>query len=471
MNRAVFLDRDNTIIRNDGDLGDPAQVRLMQGAATAIASMRGLGYRIVVVTNQGGVARGRFTEDDVTGVHDRIAELLQEQSNGAVVDRFYFCPFHPEATVKRYQRDHSWRKPQPGMLLQAAADLKLDLTASWLVGDQLRDVEAGRAAGVRTILLAREWPSVERDEQQPHFLAGSLVESARVIAQHIKPQTPATEPATPRPTRSAAGEGRESSAEPQPEPSSGGARPSGEQAGEAEAPAGPTRSTYPAVAPLQTTHRSGAPRRQTSRPFKPWTIQPVDVRDAAYDEPRRSIDRATKPESETEPPPAAEATEVERDVEVEIERGIEPPAAAEASTPTARPPRRPTSATRPASTAGAAETESAPAAKTEPLTREAEAEPADESAGAGASRIGGGQQIERLLGQILRELRGRTLEHADYSLFKVLALGVAQPVALACVVLGILTAFDSPMTLTNWLLGGAIGQLAVVTLLLLHWQR
>ena len=154
---AVFLDRDNTIIHNDGDLGDPEEVRLIQGVAPAIASLCGLGYRVVVITNQGGVARGKYTEEDVHAVHARIEAMVVERANGARIDGFYFCPFHPEGKVSRYKREHDDRKPRPGMLLRAAEELNLDLSQSWTVGDAERDVEAGAAAGTRTVLLREGW--------------------------------------------------------------------------------------------------------------------------------------------------------------------------------------------------------------------------------------------------------------------------------------------------------------------------
>ncbi len=191
MNRAVFLDRDNTLIHNDGDLGDPEQVRLIQGAASAIASLRGLGYRIVVVTNQGGVARGKFTEADVERVHARIVELVKAASN-THIDRFYFCPHHPEAVEEKYRSDHPWRKPQPGMLKQAAIDLKLDLASSWMVGDAMRDIAAGQAAGTRTILLTELTddsapPKAGDSDIKPDFIVHNLIEAVRIIAQAPRP--------------------------------------------------------------------------------------------------------------------------------------------------------------------------------------------------------------------------------------------------------------------------------------------
>ncbi|HEX7010697.1 MAG TPA: HAD-IIIA family hydrolase [Phycisphaeraceae bacterium] len=212
MHRAVFLDRDNTLIHNDGDLGDPEQVRLIQGAASAIASLCGLGFRVVVVTNQGGVARGKYTEADVEAVHQRIRELVQHAANGARIERFYYCPYHPEGTVKAYRREHPNRKPQPGMLLQAARDLNLDLSQSWMVGDQMRDIAAGAAAGTRTILLTgaqpaevsprkgrkADQPAPPADDAtgvKPDFIAQSLVEAVRIIAQHRKPDSGEDRPA------------------------------------------------------------------------------------------------------------------------------------------------------------------------------------------------------------------------------------------------------------------------------------
>ncbi len=207
MNPAVFLDRDNTIIHNDGDLGDPAGVRLIQGAATAIASLCGLGYKVVVVSNQGGVARGKYSEADVHAVHQRISELIDAGANGARIDRFYYCPYHPEGTVSRYRKEHPSRKPAPGMLLEAARDMDLDLSQSWTIGDQVRDVQAGLAAGTRAILLRHDADQLEQfdpaehsglseqrsqqsgDKATPDFYVRNLVEAVRIVAQQRTPET------------------------------------------------------------------------------------------------------------------------------------------------------------------------------------------------------------------------------------------------------------------------------------------
>jgi D,D-heptose 1,7-bisphosphate phosphatase len=150
---AVFFDRDNTLIANDGYLGDPKGVVLIEGAADAIARARQLGYAAVVFTNQSGVARGMFTEERVHAVNARLDEMLLDQNPAAVIDRHEYCPYHPEAVVEAYRKDSELRKPKPGMILQAAQRLALDLSRSWVIGDAPRDVEAGHAAGCRTILF------------------------------------------------------------------------------------------------------------------------------------------------------------------------------------------------------------------------------------------------------------------------------------------------------------------------------
>ncbi len=184
---AVFLDRDNTLIANDGDLGEPERVRLIDGVAEGLRRLREAGFRLVVVTNQGGVARGRYTEEEVDAVHMRIAQLVDEVAGCQnLIDRFYYCPYHPEATVAEYRREHPWRKPNPGMMVQAARDLALDLTNSWLIGDQVRDIQAGRSAGCRTILISSE-PTVAA-QAQPSATVDDFGEAVELILNEARPR-------------------------------------------------------------------------------------------------------------------------------------------------------------------------------------------------------------------------------------------------------------------------------------------
>jgi D-glycero-D-manno-heptose 1,7-bisphosphate phosphatase len=198
---AVFFDRDNTLIANDGYLGDPRGVELVHGAADAVARARALGYAVVVFSNQSGVARGMFSEEAVHAVNHRMDEMLLDENGHAVIDRHEFCPFHPEATEERYRQDSDLRKPKPGMILQAERQLALDLPRSWVVGDAPRDIEAGKAAGCRTILVNNpsltKSPAAEEPETvKPDFEVESLAEAMEVIARHHA-QKP--EPAEPQP--------------------------------------------------------------------------------------------------------------------------------------------------------------------------------------------------------------------------------------------------------------------------------
>lgn len=184
MQPAVFLDRDNTLIANEGDLGDPSRVELIDGVAAGLRALREAGYRLIVVTNQGGVARGKYTENDVDAVNQRIARLVDEHAGASgLIDRFYYCPYHPEATVAEYRREHPWRKPNPGMLVQAARDLDLDLERSWLIGDQMRDIQAGHAAGCSTVLVAEDATLIA--EAHPTHAASSFADAVgRILKAH-----------------------------------------------------------------------------------------------------------------------------------------------------------------------------------------------------------------------------------------------------------------------------------------------
>jgi len=151
---AAFLDRDGTLIEEVGYPTRPQQIRILGGVARGLARLAEAGFKRIVVTNQSGIARGLMTEDDL----DRFHEALDEQLGllGAAVDAYYACPHHPdrsEAARPDLAIECDCRKPKPGLLLQAAEDLDIDLEASWTVGDTWRDVQAGQAAGLRTIKL------------------------------------------------------------------------------------------------------------------------------------------------------------------------------------------------------------------------------------------------------------------------------------------------------------------------------
>ncbi len=186
---AIFLDRDNTLIEDPGYLADPNQVKLLSGAADTIRRWNEAGYRVVVVTNQSGLARGLITETQLEDIHAQLGLLLEAED--AKVDAIYYCPYldGPEAIVPKYRRDSNLRKPKPGMLLKAAEELNLDLDYSWVVGDGVRDVQAGLAAGCKTILLthSKEPPQ----DVGADYTADSLSQAADIV---LDGGTAATEP-------------------------------------------------------------------------------------------------------------------------------------------------------------------------------------------------------------------------------------------------------------------------------------
>ncbi len=148
---AVFLDRDGTINEEIGYLDRPEKLKLIPGAAEAIRLINASGMKAVVVTNQSGVARGLFDEAVVETVNARLRELLLAE--GGFLDRIYFCPHHPTDGRGRYLLSCDCRKPAPGLLLQAAEELNLDPAVSYIVGDTLKDIEAGERVGARGVLV------------------------------------------------------------------------------------------------------------------------------------------------------------------------------------------------------------------------------------------------------------------------------------------------------------------------------
>lgn len=178
---AVFLDKDGTLIEDVPYNVDPDRMRLMPGAAEALARLDEAGYALVVVSNQSGVARGLFSEQALEPVHARLEELFR--GAGARLDGFYFCPHLPEGKDPRYAVACDCRKPGPGLLLRAAEELGLDLAASWMLGDILDDVEAGNRAGCRSVLVGSghetEW--VWSPQRRPWGVAPDLAAAVGLV--------------------------------------------------------------------------------------------------------------------------------------------------------------------------------------------------------------------------------------------------------------------------------------------------
>lgn len=150
-NKAVFLDKDGTLIDDVPYNVNPGLITLSKNCIDGLKLLQDAGYLLVIISNQAGVAYGYFEESALTIVEDKLKELLAEF--GIKLSGFYYCPHHPQGKIKAYTKKCDCRKPEPGMLIKAAEELNISLSASWMIGDILNDVEAGNRAGCRTILI------------------------------------------------------------------------------------------------------------------------------------------------------------------------------------------------------------------------------------------------------------------------------------------------------------------------------
>ncbi len=178
---AVFLDRDDTLVMDSGFIDDPDKVHLVPDAIDAVTRLNHQGFKVVVVSNQSGVARGLFDETTLASIHDRLRSLLA--AGGARLDGIYYCPFleGSAAVVDRYRTKSELRKPEPGMLIQAAGEMDIDLSRSWMIGDSARDVQAGRAAGCRTILIDLNGESEQAQDVPADARVASLTEAVDIV--------------------------------------------------------------------------------------------------------------------------------------------------------------------------------------------------------------------------------------------------------------------------------------------------
>lgn len=183
--RAIFLDRDGTLIEEVGYLNHLDRLHLLPGAAGAVRRINRNGYLALLVTNQSGVARRIFDIALVRSAHERLLEELGR--DGASLDGIYFCPHHPDALDPEYKTECDCRKPGPGMIIRAAEEHGIDLSRSWMIGDSSVDLEAARNAGVRSILVLTGYGRGEREFRvrrkglEPDHVAEDLGEAVEWI--------------------------------------------------------------------------------------------------------------------------------------------------------------------------------------------------------------------------------------------------------------------------------------------------
>jgi D-glycero-D-manno-heptose 1,7-bisphosphate phosphatase len=186
---AVFFDRDGTLIEDVGYLRSPGEIHLIPGAAEAVRLLNDRHIPAYVVSNQSGIARGLFSEQDLVEIHRRLAEELA--AAGAHIDRIYYCPHHPTEGRPPYNIECNCRKPGIGMLQHAAEDFQIALHRSFVIGDKLLDIQAGKAAGARSILVLTGFGRTSVQECRnngivPDFTAPTVVEAVNYVVESLE---------------------------------------------------------------------------------------------------------------------------------------------------------------------------------------------------------------------------------------------------------------------------------------------
>jgi D-glycero-D-manno-heptose 1,7-bisphosphate phosphatase len=182
MTPAIFLDRDGTLIRDVGYLSSEEQIEVLPHVPQALRLLKEKGFKLVVVTNQSAVARGWLTEEKLARIHEALVERLAQ--NGIHLAGIYYCPHHPTEGVVPYNISCSCRKPDVGLVERAARELRLDPARSYVIGDQVADMELARRIGAKGIWIGGERPT-GREPVRSYFVARDLKEAARWIVDRI----------------------------------------------------------------------------------------------------------------------------------------------------------------------------------------------------------------------------------------------------------------------------------------------
>jgi D-glycero-D-manno-heptose 1,7-bisphosphate phosphatase len=193
--RAVFLDRDGTLIEEAGYLSSLDRLVFFPYSVDAVRQLNRAGFAVVVISNQAGIARGIVTEDFVATTHAHMSERLA--AGGASIDGYYHCPHHPQGIIEAFRTSCECRKPQPGLFRRAAADLDLDLGRSFTVGDRWHDLEAGRAAGTSTVLVRSGYGAAAERAPKEGLRADAVVDNLAGAAAWILTRRLSVEPRTP----------------------------------------------------------------------------------------------------------------------------------------------------------------------------------------------------------------------------------------------------------------------------------
>ena len=184
-NHAVFLDRDGTLNEDPGYISDPEKVVLFPETGGALSTLKKYGFLLIVISNQSGIARGMMTREDVDAVNQRINSLLSEHK--VKIDAFYYCPAHPDYSS---EEECGCRKPSTKLLMEAATEFNINLEKSYFIGDSVSDVQCGKNAGIKTILVRtgkgeESFSILQKENNFPTFVANNLINACTFILGDI----------------------------------------------------------------------------------------------------------------------------------------------------------------------------------------------------------------------------------------------------------------------------------------------
>ncbi len=184
MDKVIFLDRDGTINREDGYITRVDQLHLYEGTVPALKMLNGMGYRIVIVSNQAGVAKALLTEQALQEINSALLSLLKAE--GILVDRLYYCPHHPDAIVPEYKKACECRKPKTGMIVRAEQELHVMARGAYMIGDKLTDIELAENFGGRGILLLtgygkQELKKLDPNKHHPAYIGKDILDAVEWI--------------------------------------------------------------------------------------------------------------------------------------------------------------------------------------------------------------------------------------------------------------------------------------------------
>jgi D-glycero-D-manno-heptose 1,7-bisphosphate phosphatase len=175
--KAIFLDRDGVIVEDTGYISSPEELKLMPDVVPVLKKLQH-SFRLIVVTNQSGVARGYFTEENLFVINERVIQMLDD--NGVGLDAIYYCPHHPQVGKDEYRIECECRKPKPGLLRLATEEFNIELDKSFLIGDKETDIQAGCAIGIKTIKIDPN-DREPTDESGADFIVKTFSEVSNII--------------------------------------------------------------------------------------------------------------------------------------------------------------------------------------------------------------------------------------------------------------------------------------------------